>query len=353
MKNEDLNKPTVAISYVLLSLELAAERGLPREALLKDLNISARQLQQADARVPFLDYGRLCARILRLSGDAALGYEFGLRSTLTVHGFMGLGLLAQRSVRESVAFATEFAPRVRSPGFNLRHFVSGGDAVIDLAATVQYGPLHQYAIDMQIVSVFGMLAQVLAREEITLWLDCAEPAHFARYRERLPITRFAMGANQVRFAASLLERPLATANTVTAELVRQQCERDSLMLNVADEFPVHVRALLASQDTGYPALDEAAKRLHLSARTLKRRLQDHGVSFQQLVNEARQRDGVRLLKETSLSIEQIAERLGYSEASNFVRAFRRMTGRTPSQVRGASMPGDRSSLRNARQSQPS
>ncbi|MFA5939752.1 MAG: AraC family transcriptional regulator ligand-binding domain-containing protein [Sinimarinibacterium sp.] len=333
MKVEDLSKPTVAITYVLLSLELAAERGLARESLLKDLGISARQLQQADARIPFLAYGRLCARILRLSGDAAIGYEFGLRSTLTVHGFMGLGLLAQRTVRESVEFATEFAPRVRSPGFNLRHFVDGEDAVIDLTATVQYGPLHQYAIDMQLVSVAGMLAQTLTPQDVTIWFDCAEPDHYARYRERLPTVRFGMGANQVRFAASLLDRPLVTANAVTAELVRKQCERDSLMLNVADEFPVHVRALLANHDLGYPDLDTIAARLHISSRTLKRRLQQHGVSFQQLVNEARQRDAVRLLKETSLSIEQIAEQLGYSEASNFVRAFRRMTGRTPSEVR--------------------
>lgn len=333
MRVEDLSKPTVAISYVLLSLELAAERGLARDALLKDLDITLRQLQQPDARIPFLQYGRLCARILRLSGDASIGYEFGLRSTLTVHGFMGLGLLAQRTVHESVAFATEFAPRVRSPGFNLRHFVDGDAAVIDLTATVQYGPLHQYAIDMQIVSVAGMLEQTLSRDEITIWFDCAEPAHFTRYRERLPATRFGMGANQVRFAASLLDRPLVTANAVTAELVRKQCERDSLMLNVADEFPVHVRALLANHERGYPDLDTIASRLHISSRTLKRRLQEHGVSFQLLVKEARQRDAVRLLRETSLSIEQIAEQLGYSEASNFVRAFRRLTGRTPSDVR--------------------
>lgn len=345
MKSTDLERPTVAIAYVLLSLELAAERGLPRERLLKDLDIGQRQLQQADARVSFLQYGRLCARILRYSGDQGLGYEFGLRSGLTAHGFVGLGLMSQPNVREAVNFAIRYTPRVRSPGFCLNFVLDGDSAVVDLHETVQYGPLHQYAIDMQLVAASTMLRVALATEEMELWFKCAEPEHYMRYRERLPTVRFAMGANQIRFAAALLQRPLASANAVTAELVKSHCERESSLLDLGEELPALVRTLLSVEIGCYPDLGAVAMRLSISPRTFKRRLHDNGLSYTQLVNEARERDAVRLLRDTTLTVEQIAERMGYSEAANFSRAFLKLTGRTPSALRARGRRAARPAVR--------
>lgn len=335
MKTEDLLKPTVAIGYVLLSLELAAEHDIARETLLKDLDISPALLARPDARVSFLQYGRLCARILRKTGDMGIGYEFGLRSSHTLHGFISLGALSQPDVRAAIEFASRFAPRMRSPGFDLHFFIDGEQAVINLSETVQYGLLHQFAVDMQLISVAASLhsALALALPALEIWFACPEPAHYARYRERLPPVRFNMGANQVRLPVQCLDQPLPTANGVTAELVRDYCEREAGLLDVSADLPSRVRALLISRKDGYPDLSAAAAELRLSTRTLKRHLHEHGFSFQRLIDEARQRDAIRLLKETSLSIEQIAEHMGYSEAGNFARAFRRLTGMLPGDFR--------------------
>ncbi|HSW11707.1 MAG TPA: AraC family transcriptional regulator [Solimonas sp.] len=338
MKPEELTRPAVAISYVQLSLELGAERGIARESLLEDLGISEAQLAQADARVPFLQYGRLCARLLRLSGDPGLGYEFGLRSTLTLHGLLGYGVMAQGTVREALQFFIDFAPKVRSPGFGLRFVLDGDAAVVDLTETVQYGPLHQYAVDMQLVSGVAIMREGLADAEMELWFKCPEPEYYARYRHRLPPARFSMGANQIRFPAALLDRLRGTPNKATAQLVREYCERESALVGVGEDFVSRVRALLTNDDCRYPDLEAVAQRLCISTRTLKRRLHDHGFSFNRLLNEARQRDAIRLLKDTGLTVEQIAERLGYSDAANFTRAFRRLTGGVPSALRA---PGRR------------
>lgn len=333
MKPSEIDLPSVAVAYVLLTLELAAERGLDRERLLAGLDISARQLQQADARVSFRQYGRLCARALRYSNDASIGYDFGLRGSLTVHGFLGLGILSQPDVQSAVDFALRYAPRIRSPGFSL-HFLRDGDQVaLDLHETVQYGPLHQYSVDAQLVTVSTLLGTVVDPAELELWFRCTEPPHYAAYRGRLPPSRFGMGANQVRFAAALLPRPMSTANAVTAALVRDYCERELSLLGERDDWATRVRALLSVEVGRYPGIDLIAKQMATSPRTLKRRLQEQGVSYSQLVNEARERDSVRLLKDTTLTIEQIAERMGYSEAANFSRAFLKLTGRTPSSLR--------------------
>ena len=66
-------------------------------------------------------------------------------------------------------------------------------------------------------------------------------------------------------------------------------------------------------------LEQVAERLFMSSRTLKRRLQQTGLGFQQLLDEARKRDAIKLLQNTSLTIEQIALRLGYTDPANFTR----------------------------------
>ena len=76
-----------------------------------------------------------------------------------------------------------------------------------------------------------------------------------------------------------------------------------------------------------------AERLHLTPRTLIRRLKEHGSSFQQLLDEARHRDSMRLLEDPTMTHADIAARLGYSTASNFSRAFRSWTNSTPGSAR--------------------
>ncbi|HEX5277091.1 MAG TPA: helix-turn-helix transcriptional regulator, partial [Fluviicoccus sp.] len=69
------------------------------------------------------------------------------------------------------------------------------------------------------------------------------------------------------------------------------------------------------------------------------RLQQHGTTFQALLDESRRRDAMRLLANSGLSVEQVAVRLGYSDPANFTRAFRKWSGVTPRQYREQSRQG--------------
>jgi len=94
-----------------------------------------------------------------------------------------------------------------------------------------------------------------------------------------------------------------------------------------------VRAVLLGKSGEYPSLEQVAGRLCTSSRTLKRRLQRQGASFQQLLDEVRHREAVRLLENPSLSVEEVASRIGYSSSANFTRAFRKWVGNTPGAFR--------------------
>ncbi len=84
---------------------------------------------------------------------------------------------------------------------------------------------------------------------------------------------------------------------------------------------------------GYPTPEQLAEYLHLTSRTLRRRLQERGQGFQSLLEEARRRDSRHLLGSSDVEIQRISELLGFTDPANFTRAFKVWMGMTPSQWR--------------------
>ncbi|HSW11348.1 MAG TPA: AraC family transcriptional regulator [Solimonas sp.] len=339
MSLDVLSRPTVPLAYGLLTIELAAERGVARERMLEGLGLAPAALARPDTRLTLLQWGLLIQRSLQLTGDPGLAYEFGLRASLTAHGLVSYGAMSNPTGREALQFATRFVP-ICTLAFGMELRTEGEQAVVEVQGRIPFGPVRQYAIEMYLLCWVNALRQFWpkAAEQIELWFEWPEPEYYARYRERLPRCRFGMGVNQLRTPASLLERNIHTGNAVTAQMITGQCERELSLLGGDGDFLDRVRALL-NQDSGrYPNLDTTAGRLFTSARTLKRRLREHGVSFQQLLDESRHRDSTRLLQNRALSVEEVSARVGYSSPANFSRAFRKWTGLTPGAFRDHRFP---------------
>jgi AraC-like DNA-binding protein len=335
VKTEDLSKPSVPIVYGTLILNRAAERGGRREALLSGLNIPDALWATPDARLSLVQAGQLLYRGLKL--DPAIGYEIGLTSNLTTHGFIGFGVMSNPTARQAIEFGAKFL-QLRLPNLSLRLLTEQDQAVVEVSETIPLGAVRQCMFDLFLVGIARMaqqmrVAPLSGQANVELWFDYPEPEYYARYRDRLPRARFSMRTNQLRFPAHYLDLPLYAADSVTAQLVAQQCERELTLLGYSGDLPARVRALLVSDKRGYPDLAAVATKLHMSERTLKRKLQQHGVSFQQLLDETRKRDSMRLLEDPAFSVVQVAARVGYSDPANFTRAFRKWTGSTPSDYR--------------------
>jgi len=84
---------------------------------------------------------------------------------------------------------------------------------------------------------------------------------------------------------------------------------------------------------GKSRIESAAMSVGMSVRTLQRRLAEMGVSYSDLVDEVRLAHALTLIDDHSIKLWEISRRLGYADAANFDRAFRRWTGHSPSQVR--------------------
>ena len=90
-----------------------------------------------------------------------------------------------------------------------------------------------------------------------------------------------------------------------------------------------VTRIFVNSGTDFPPITDVAKQLHMSTRTVKRKLAEHGTTFSALRDDQRRQRALLLLDNRELSIGEVAQKLGYSELPNFTRAFKKWTGMTP------------------------
>ncbi|HZA49144.1 MAG TPA: AraC family transcriptional regulator [Myxococcaceae bacterium] len=162
---------------------------------------------------------------------------------------------------------------------------------------------------------------------------------------RCPI-RFDAAENALVLDRALLSLPNRTADPGLLAVLDRYAEEMLVALPPMESFLSRVRRLVANDLVGRPPpLATVARRLHMSPRTLQRRLGAAGTSFQALADEVRFDHALDLLADRRLPLAEIAFKLGFSGASAFHRAFRKWTGTTPLRHR-ASLSAERD-LQNA------
>ncbi|MGQ0622457.1 MAG: AraC family transcriptional regulator ligand-binding domain-containing protein [Panacagrimonas sp.] len=333
---KQLQTPAIPMAYLQLMVEIMAEHGVGLDALLSGTTIEPAQATRPDARMAAVQWGQIVLNALRLSGCRALGYEYGLRMQLSVHGFLGFATMTSLSGEEALKVLQRYF-QSRQRNMQVSWGVEGESCVIGLRELHPLGPVRGFMIEALLLGIMrGVSASVSSHDttDFELGFDWAEPSYHAAYRERLPRTRFGQPGNIVRFPARLLRvRPLL-ADALASQQAIERCEHELSLAGGADaDLAARVRGALTGAAVPYPSQQDMATRLHLSGRSLARKLSAEGTSFTQLLDEARRRDALVLLEHSALKLEQIATRLGYLNPANFTRAFRAWTGEAPSRYR--------------------
>ena len=140
--------------------------------------------------------------------------------------------------------------------------------------------------------------------------------------------------NAIVFRAADAQRPFVTRNAELLGMLAPQFEEELKQENVDENFPERVRGAIQQKLTGRrPTIEDIADALHISSRSLQRRLQDEGSSFQRVLEEARHQLARHYLNNSVLELNEAAYLLGYEDASSFVRAFRTWEGVPPARWR--------------------
>jgi AraC-like DNA-binding protein len=140
--------------------------------------------------------------------------------------------------------------------------------------------------------------------------------------------------NTIVFRASDAQRPFVTRNAELLAMLAPQFEEELKQENADENFSERVRVAIQQKLTGRrPTIDDIADALHISSRTLQRRLQDEGSNFQRVLDEARHHLARHYLNNSVLELNEAAYLLGYEDGNSFVRAFRGWEGIPPARWR--------------------
>lgn len=156
------------------------------------------------------------------------------------------------------------------------------------------------------------------------------PDHADDYEGILEVpVRFDASHDAVVFSASMLSDPNPTSDPALVLALERHARELLAKLPLSDDLPSRVRNEIASLLPSGTSADAVAATLRMSARTLRRRLEAENTSYMQILDEVRCELARRHLAEEQRGVEQVAFALGFSDGSAFHKAFRRWTGKSP------------------------
>ncbi len=269
------------------------------------------------------------------TGRPDLGLIVGQRHRLPVFGFWGLALATSPNLGSAARIGIQYADLTHTL---LRWSFRRGGRLASLAMRPArpLGDLETYLVEADAAAVATLLQDLLGRVTVLAEARFAYPAPpwRAAYGEAFacPVV-FNATHNELMVATRVLDEPLPGSDPLTAATAEAECRRLLERLGPGGGLTTRLRRLLLAAGGELPAQAKAAEQLSVSERTLRRRLGEEGTSFREVA------DGVRFelvsgyLKDTSLPLEEIAARTGFSDAANLSHAFRRWTGQAPGKWR--------------------
>jgi AraC-like DNA-binding protein len=321
---------TLRVGGALGILTVLRELGVDPEEVLREAGIAPEVFGDPDNLITYRARGRLMACAVQRSGCRHFGLLVGQRMNLQSLGLVGLLAMNAPDVGSALRGIVNFL-HIHSRGALMELQVEDGLAILtydicepDVPAASQVG-----------IGAVAMMVKALraisrpAFEPIEARFACRPPPDILPYRRffQVPL-RFDVEHYALVFSSEWLRQPVQGADPELRRVLQRQV--DALEARHAPDFPEAVRSLLRSAlFTGHGRIEEIAALLSIHSRTLGRRLEEHGVGFQELVDEVRFEIARQMLQETTLEAWQIAESLGYGSASAFTRAFRRWSGATP------------------------
>jgi AraC-like DNA-binding protein len=321
----------VLASHADQIVQIVRRWNVSPDLLLSPFGLTEVAVQDPGARLSAATYAAIIERARTLTGEPGLGFYLGLQKRVTGYGYLGFAAMTAPSLRGALEIVTRYAPLVSSI-VHLRLQVERRMACLVVEEQVDL----ESARDVPLIAlVFGMrpIASMLTGQTVAadyVDLSIPEPHYFPRFSHLMPNARFNQPATHIIFDAALLDLPLVQADRAALQLAREQCERALDRQGVDDVERVRQ---VVWRDDACSSLEEVAKMLAVSSRTLKRKLAAKGVSFSTLLAQERRRKAMFLLDSRQIPLGEVAERIGYSTLSNFVRAFRQWTGRTPAEYR--------------------
>jgi AraC-like DNA-binding protein len=321
-------------TYVRLLCLYLRQRGVRLADALAGTGMTWRQLLHEKRLIPFAAMRSLVLTAKQLTGCPALGLEWGASVEVAAHGLTGAAVAASRDVSEALQAAVRYYP-LRGRALALEVMRDADGATLVIREPFAFGDVRSFILEASVTIIERLMATVAGGPLVGIdhRFPYAPPAWAPEYSRCLRGTiYFRAERMEVRVPNSILALPGVLAEGTHAAAVIP-AERQLALQQSGGEWVARIKQRLLEGEGTYPGIHLMARDLNMSTRTLLRRLKKEGVTYQMLLDDARKEVAEWYLVRTREPIEAIADRLGYADASNFSRSFRRWFGTPPAKFR--------------------
>jgi AraC-like DNA-binding protein len=313
------------------------EAEVPVPAVLRRAGLPQDLFAQTRILVNTEELFALWRAIAEVSGDAAIGLKLGTETRIERFHPSGLAALSTENFGAAVEHMARYK-RLSVPE-EIVHDRSAGEWSIQFRWTLAVDVEPPVLLEHCFAWMLTIARHGTGTKISPLRLELVQPRAHVRALERHFGCEVLSGAarNAIVFRESDAALPFVTRNAELLEMLAPQFELDLKQHTSGDDsFLEMVRAAIQQRLTGHrPTTDAVARGLHMSSRTLQRRLQESGSSFQRVLDEARHQMARYYLRNSVLELNEAAYLLGYEDASSFARAFRGWEGVPPGSWREA------------------
>ena len=341
MGHLDSDEEYYVTGIALSQFVLGGERlGLPTRELMRGCGLDECVHLQPMARVPVQSYERFLLELILASGDEMIGFHLGQQVMPSVYGVISLLGMGSGTLRESIEITARYQSLVSGNVGELALSEHGDGMMVTVRAVHQNPVLRRHIFECVLVLLGRMYRFVSGYPELSprkIWLEyepVSDQAVAMIQKEANCPVEFSAGFSALELGPEALSTTLNAYGDDTMRmaeaLAQRQLEEQQQFGNALSQIRMHVHDLMIN---GVPRRELVADRLKISMRTLDRRLADAGLTWQSLLDSLRLQLAREYLANPTVTVREVADRLGFADLRAFQRRFRVWTGMTPSEYR--------------------
>src|SRR5690348_3181590 len=310
------------------------ELGLSPDTVLRQAALPMGLFNQDKILVSTEEFFALYRGIAESSSDPAFGLKLGTEERVERYDPIKIAALSARSFRDAVERLSRYK-QLTCPE-EIRVVERGNECAVQFVWLLAHEQEPPLLVDVCFAWIIGLGHRGTGRPLNPKRIEFQRPpAHREMYEAHFhSLVKFKSNQNALIFSKTDMELPFVTYNADLLAAVAPQLEAElSEQLahkTLTEQAKGILKQLLAGQR---PGIQDLARELHLSTRTLQRRLTEQGITFQRLLDEARRELARHYLLHSSRELNETAYLLGYEDANSFFRAFHHWEGTTPGQWR--------------------
>lgn len=310
------------------------ELGLSPDAVLRQAGLPIGLFNQEKILVSTEEFFALYRGIADASNDPAFGLKLGTEDRVERYDPIKLAALSARSFRDAVQRLARYK-QLTCPE-EIRLVERGNECAVQFVWLLAHEKEPPLLVDVCFAWIVAIARRGTGRHLSPKRVELQRaPVHRELYEVHFHCSvKFKADRNALIFSKADMELPFVTNNAELLAIVAPQLDAELAEQLAQKTFSEQAKAILKRLLAGQrPGIKDLARELHLSTRTLQRRLTEQGISFQRLLEEARRELAHHYLLHSSVELSETAYLLGYEDANSFFRAFHHWEGTSPGQWR--------------------